>query len=189
MSSQSQPDISVPEAKQHEQTKEAPKLAPLSPQDFKVYNKHAEHMNMFHNHFRHTWKMMEEACTTNRRAQGQSIRGFINAGLQFCSQIEMHHGIEESYIFPMLAKKMPEFSRQDELVAQHKVIHKGLDQLQDYLEKCKSGEKELRMSELKVIMDSFGGVLWQHLDQEVETLGAENMRKYWTKEEIQRMVF
>jgi len=36
-------------------------------------------------------------------------------------------------------------------------------------------------------MESWGEVLWTHLDQEVETLGANNMRKYWTKEEIARI--
>jgi hypothetical protein len=36
-------------------------------------------------------------------------------------------------------------------------------------------------------MDSWGTVLWSHLEQEVKTLGAENMRKYWTIEEMRRM--
>ena len=43
------------------------------------------------------------------------------------------------------------------------------------------------MEEMKEIMDSFGEVLWQHLDDEVEQLGAENMRKYWTINEMRRM--
>jgi len=40
---------------------------------------------------------------------------------------------------------------------------------------------------LREKMDSWGEVLWKHLDQEVETLGAENMRKYWTLEEMRKM--
>ena len=40
---------------------------------------------------------------------------------------------------------------------------------------------------MKKILDSFGAVLWQHLDDEVKELGAENMRKYWTLEEMRRM--
>jgi hypothetical protein len=70
---------------------------------------------------------------------------------------------------------------------QHKQIHKGLDKLEKYLEECVDGERELRMSEMKEILDTFGTVLWQHLDDEVKQLGAENMRKYWTVEEIKRM--
>ncbi len=162
-------------------------LPPLSSADFRTFNHMAEHMDLFHNHFRSSWNMLYDSCVQNKRAGGQSIRSFLSAGLQFCQQLEMHHGIEETYVFPMLAKKMPEFRNKEELIAQHKQIHKGLDKLQDSLEKCRSGEQELRLSELKVIMDSFGKVLWQHLDQEVKTLGAENMRRYWTKDEMTRM--
>ncbi|KAF2152501.1 hypothetical protein K461DRAFT_226747 [Myriangium duriaei CBS 260.36] len=162
-------------------------LPPLSDHDFRVYNHLAEHMDMFHNHFRAQWNMLYDSCVKKKRAGGQSIRSFIGTGLQFCQQLEFHHGIEESYVFPMLAKKMPEFRKQEQLIAQHRDIHKGLDKLQDYLGKCSSGETELRLAELKVIMDSFGKVLWDHLDEEVETLGAQNMRRYWTKDEVQRL--
>lgn len=72
-------------------------------------------------------------------------------------------------------------------MTQHKQIHKGLDKLTEYLEQCSTGERELRLSEMKEIMDGFGKVLWQHLDDEVKELGAENMRKYWTKEEMARL--
>lgn len=40
------------------------------------------------------------------------------------------------------------------------------------------------MQEMKEIMDGFGMVLWEHLNDEVEQLGAENMRKYWALEEM-----
>lgn len=40
---------------------------------------------------------------------------------------------------------------------------------------------------MKFLMDTFGGVLWAHLEDEVRALGAENMRKYWTLEEMRRM--
>ena len=118
-----------------------------------------------------------------------SLKAFIGAGLQFVQHLEMHHGIEESYVFPILAKKMPEFrsgkgNGAAELLRQHKEIHKGLETLQNYLCACKSGETELEMSVLKTKMEGWGTVLWTHLDQEVRTLGAENMRKYWSLDEM-----
>jgi hypothetical protein len=58
---------------------------------------------------------------------------------------------------------------------------------EDYLNKCLSGETELDLRLLKEKMDTWGDVLWKHLDQEVVTLGAENMRKYWTLGEMRRM--
>ena len=87
----------------------------------------------------------------------------------------------------VLAKKMDAFREELELLTHHKLIHIGLEKLEKYLEDCKFGETELRMSQLKDIMDSFGAVLWEHLDAEVKQLGAENMRKYWSIKEMQRM--
>lgn len=118
-----------------------------------------------------------------------SIRQFLNTGLTFCNHLHTHHSIEEMHVFPMLAKKMPAFSQHLDLLAQHKEIHTGLDKFQTYLEDCISGERELRMEEMKSLMDGFGSVLWTHLDDEVEQLGAENMRKYWTLDEIKDMQF
>jgi len=162
-------------------------LPKLSAAEYRIYNRMSEHMDYFHNHFRQTWNELYKACETSKRAPGVSLRQFISQGLQFCSHLSMHHGIEEQHIFPVLAKKMPEFRQELELLTQHKQIHAGMDQLEEYLHKCRSGETELRLDEMKTMMDSFREVLWTHLDQEVKTLGAENMRKYWTVEEMRRM--
>lgn len=130
---------------------------------------------------------MYKACEANKRPAGMSIRQFLYTGLEFCSTLELHHGIEERHIFPVLATRMPAFKKELELLTQHKQIHAGLEKFQEYLEDCESGEKELRLGEMKTIMDGFGDVLWKHLAQEVKELGAENMRKYWTLEEMRRM--
>jgi len=85
---------------------------------------------------------------------------------------------------------MPEFKNgrnAAELLRQHKEIHKGMDLFEEYLRSCRDGEESFSLSELKTKMDCWGEVLWTHLDQEVKTLGAENMRKYWTVEEMRRM--
>jgi len=95
--------------------------------------------------------------------------------------------IEEHHIFPTLAKKMPAFSRELELLTQHKMIHAGLDRFEEYLGQCRSGERELRLEEMKGVLETFGAVLWQHLDEEVAQLGAENMRRFWSVEEMKRM--
>ncbi|KIW00450.1 uncharacterized protein PV09_07975 [Verruconis gallopava] len=163
------------------------KLPNLSPQDFRTFNRMAETMNYYHNHFRRTWTMMYDACEANKRPAGMSIRQFLNAGMQFCHQLTMHHDIEEAHIFPVLAKKMPAFRHEQEMKTAHKSIHAGLEKLEPWLEECLDGSRELNLKELKAIMDSFGDVLWEHLDAEVEQLGAENMRKFWTKTEMLRM--
>jgi hypothetical protein len=185
--------------------KEEKKLPKLSTSEFRTYNRMAEMMqycrsspripyelilkNADHNHFRATWTMMYNACEANQRPSSMSIRQFLNAGLQFCHSLTMHHDIEEAHIFPVLARKMPAFKHEMQMKTAHKKIHDGLEKLEPYLEACRDGETELNLKELKRIMDTFGKVLWQHLDEEVEELGAENMRKYWTEAEMGRMPF
>lgn len=117
-----------------------------------------------------------------------TLKQLLRAGLDFGDHLTAHHGIEERIVFPALAKRMPEFDpRRGDLVAQHKQIHKGLDGLTAYLESVQSGEASLEAAVLKGKMESWGEVLWAHLDDEVRSLGAENMAKYWTKEEVMNM--
>ena len=130
---------------------------------------------------------MYTACTANKRPAGMSIRQFLGMGLEFCHHLEVHHSIEEVYIFPELGRKMPLFRQKEHLLDQHRQIHGGLEGLQKYLGDCRNGERELRFDELKGLMDQFGTVLWAHLDDEVEQLGAENMRKFWTRPEMDRL--
>ncbi|KAK4057238.1 hypothetical protein OIO90_001733 [Microbotryomycetes sp. JL221] len=95
--------------------------------------------------------------------------------------LEMHHNIEESYIFPILAKKMPEFG--DAHPEEHKAIHEGKALS---LFGCKSPE-QFSADEMRRILTSWGPVLFYHLDAEVESLKPDNLRKYWTLEEVRRL--
>lgn len=180
-------------------------LPKLSASEFRLYNGMAEHMDYFvsspqsfvksqqvlthfqHNMFRASWNLIYGACESGKRPSNISMRQFLSTGLDFCSHLEMHHNFEEQHIFPLLAKKMPAFRHELQMRSQHKEIHAGLVKLQQYLEEVKSGERELVLKDLKVVMDSFGIVLWEHLNDEVEQLGAENMRRFWTVEEMRRL--
>ncbi|KAK2007606.1 hypothetical protein LZ32DRAFT_610143 [Colletotrichum eremochloae] len=165
-----------------------PELPPLTPAEFRVYNQMAEKMEYFHNYFRRQWTLLHDAATTGRRPRNMTLKQFLDTGLEFSRHLTAHHGIEEAHVFPMLAERMPEFrGGRAELLRQHKEIHKGLDAFEDYLRRCRDRETELELSVLREKMDGWGGVLWAHLDQEVATLGAENMRRYWTMEEVRRM--
>lgn len=105
--------------------------------------------------------------------------------------LSTHHSIEERHVFPHLARKMAIFSSSPAqlLVKQHEEIHNGMDKLEKYVKECLSGVRDLRMEEVKNIMDEFGGVLWDHLDREVYELGAERMRKFWSLGEMREMPF
>ncbi|OJJ68422.1 hypothetical protein ASPBRDRAFT_198858 [Aspergillus brasiliensis CBS 101740] len=165
---------------------------PLSAKDFKIYNRAAEQMEYYHGLLRLSWNMLWEASNSGRLPPYMKTRQFIAEGLRFAQHLEIHHSIEENHVFPHLAKKMPEFrtgkGRQAaELLRQHRQIHKGLEEFQKYLEACQEGKEELEFDVLRGKMDGWREVLWTHLDQEVKTLGAENMRRYWTKEEMPRI--
>ncbi|OCT45068.1 hypothetical protein CLCR_06327 [Cladophialophora carrionii] len=170
-----------------EKSNAEPALPKLSTQDFRTFNRLAVMMEAHHNHFRYTWNILYKTCETGSRPAGMSLRAFISQGLHLCHALTIHHTVEEQHVFPDLAKRMPIFAPKDHLISQHKAIHEGLEKMEEYLDSCRSGEKELRFPELKAVMDTFGEVLWAHLDDEVRTLGAENMRKYWSKQEMQSM--
>lgn len=145
-----------------------------------------------HNHHRLLWTQLLDSCPSpdtdpnpksNPKSKSKlSPRQLITTGLHFTSGLTLHHTIEEQHIFPVLARKMPQF--RTDLVAQHRAIHAGLGKLETYLQRCRGGEADLDRGEVRRIMDSFGGVLWAHLDDEVRALGAENMRLYWTVGEM-----
>ncbi|KAI5363314.1 putative hemerythrin [Septoria linicola] len=175
-----------PKQEQLEKEKEK-KLPKLSAQEFKAYNHMAEHMDMFHNHFRQTWTTLSTACTRNSRPSGMSIRQFLALITQFCHQLTLHHTIEEQHIFPVLAKKMAFFTPEEHALTQHAGIHKGVEELEEWVQEVKEGGREFNLRDLKSVLDGFGEVLWRHLDDEVRTLGAENMRLYWSLEEMRRM--
>ncbi|KAI1489114.1 hypothetical protein F5X96DRAFT_642303 [Biscogniauxia mediterranea] len=194
-------------------------------------------MEHFHAHFRRSWAVLYDAakCGGKQPAGGMSLKAYVGAGLSFLSQLETHHGIEETYIFPVLARRMPEFralssssspsstssstsssseeknhhhhgseeqaeaeegdskstkpnaAASYELLQQHREIHEGMEGMRSYLRACRAGEVELDLGVLAAQMETWGPVLRRHLDQEVEALGAENMRRYWTVEEIRRI--
>ncbi|CAI7653767.1 unnamed protein product, partial [Penicillium glandicola] len=127
----------------------------LTSSEFKAYNRLADHMDLFHNNFRALWNEIYSACAKNKRPTGQSIRAFLGLADSFRNQLNLHHTIEEHHFFPELAVRMPEFRK--DLVGQHREIHHGLDKMDQYLNMCRTGETELQLTHLKVLMDSFGG--------------------------------
>ncbi|KAI9665502.1 MAG: hypothetical protein M1831_001644 [Alyxoria varia] len=161
----------------------------LSASDFKTYNRMAETMDLYHNNFRYTWQQLWDSVSpaASSNGSGLSPSNLIKTGLRFVSSLSMHHSIEERHIFPYLGSRMPAFGPDGEPLKQHEQIHQGLKEMEKYLLACKHGERGLAREDLKVKMESWGQVLWQHMDDEVWQLGAERMRKYWSLEEMRRM--
>lgn len=141
-----------------------------------------------HTHFRHTWTFLWETVAAEKRLSELELSVFIQTGIDLARQLTGHHRTEERLVFPILGKKMVEF-RPDEgpLLGQHEKIHEGIEVFETYLRQCQNGKATFEPSALRERMESWGEVLWTHLDQEVATLAAENMRKYWSTDEIRAM--
>ena len=162
-------------------------LPPLTPSEQRIYSRMAETMTYYHNHFKSTYALLYSACSSNARPAGMSIAAFLRTAADFVQNLEMHHGIEEAHIYPLLGQRMPAFRDEKDLLGQHKMIHEGLDKLEEYVKDCKRGKRELRLGEMKGLLEGFGETLGKHLDEEVENLGAQEMRKYWSLEEMKGM--
>ncbi|GJJ06843.1 hypothetical protein Clacol_001039 [Clathrus columnatus] len=79
---------------------------------------------------------------------------------------------------------MPSFAENEQHLESHKKIHDGLEELGKIIRKVYDDQSTYSPSELRACMDGFREPLMRHLDEEVNDLRAENMRKYWTKEEV-----
>lgn len=145
-----------------------------------------------------------------------SLPAFLRDATSLASHLQTHHGIEEHHIFPILARKMPQFaappggkhSHSNKKIdssshsttkipsspapgshlLQHEAIHHGLDQYSALLFKYQKDNTSFNPKELRDCMDSFREALFVHLDEEVESLSGESMRAAgWTLDEIRRI--
>src|SRR5205814_3937222 len=66
-----------------------------------------------------------------------------------------------AYIFPILAKRMPQFKPEGDHLKEHQEIHKGLDEYIAYIKKCRKSRKDWDGEKMKNIMDSFRDVLFK----------------------------
>ncbi|SCV69856.1 BQ2448_1250 [Microbotryum intermedium] len=146
---------------------------PRNPTEQKEWDRMSTRMNMFHDHFRQTfarvWQMSEKVTP-------HELQEYLDYAEEFIHHLEGHHGIEERYIFPVLAKKMPEFR-----------IHAGMERYQNYIRAARHTPTAFRPEKMQEIMASMGPILFYHLDAEVETLKADNLRRYYTLDEVRRL--
>lgn len=93
-----------------------------------------------------------------------------------------HHDLEETCVFPILSKHRPEETERNK--AQHRALFVGLRAWQEYLVQAKTGKQPYDSNKLKKLMDAFGEVLVQHLNEERPTVTPEALSKY-SEEDLQ----
>ncbi|EKM60436.1 uncharacterized protein PHACADRAFT_189570 [Phanerochaete carnosa HHB-10118-sp] len=120
--------------------------------------------------------------------RGMNLRMYLSSAGELRKHLTVHHTIEERHIFPLLAKRMPTFKDDEQHIKSHHGIHEGLDKLGAFIEKWLAEPATYSPEEMKACLDGWREVLFRHLDEEVEDLRGENMKKYWTLEEVDRIV-
>ncbi|CAK5281531.1 unnamed protein product [Mycena citricolor] len=167
------------------------------------WNSISQKMEGFHNYFKQEFNTIYELADGSFTQRGLSLSLFLQmatrlnhrkcpdpipevTALTRAPDLTMHHTIEEAHIFPILATKMPQFSTETEHahIDSHKGIHDGLEALGELVQKYKAEPSSYSPSELRACLDGFRDVMFNHLDEEVNDLRGDNMKKYWTLEEL-----
>jgi len=158
-----------------------------SPETLARWNRLATSMQYFHDFFKAEYNDIYKLADGSYNEQHMTLPMFLRKIFAWKRHLETHHAIEERFIFPVLAKRMPAFADNDQHRTSHEGIHKGLDALGGHLTAWRSTPTTYSPETLRECLDSFGGVLLRHLDEEVQDLQAENMKKYWKIEEVDRI--
>ncbi|KLO09122.1 hypothetical protein SCHPADRAFT_1000496 [Schizopora paradoxa] len=158
-----------------------------SPEELVRWNRLATSMQYFHDYFRQEYNEIYKLADGSFNEQGMNLPSFLRKIFAWKRHLETHHSIEERFFFPILAKRMPAFANDEQHRKSHDGIHKGLDELGTHLATWRSAPTTYSPETLRKCLDSFGDVLLRHLDEEVKDLQAENMKKYWKLEEVDRI--
>ncbi|KAJ9111069.1 hypothetical protein QFC19_001267 [Naganishia cerealis] len=188
----------------------------LTERELREWNHMAEGMEYYHNHFRHSFdsiyqvsrvyvlhslerdtdmKYLLQMADGKFHSRGLSLQQYLKQASSLYSHLEMHHQIEEKHIFPILARKMPQFKagarESGAHLKSHKQIHNGslgMDKYAALLTKYAADPTSYSPTELRENMDSWREVLFHHLEEEVHDLSGDSMRKAgWTLNEVKGM--
>ncbi|KAF8893791.1 hypothetical protein BD779DRAFT_1503431 [Infundibulicybe gibba] len=144
-------------------------------------------MNSFHQWFKDEFNTLYELGDGSFTQRGLSLPMYLESAKRLNAHLTLHHTVEEQHFFPVLAKRMPNFGSGEDHIESHRKIHKGLDDLEALVKKFQSDPTSYRPSEMRNCLDSFRTVLFKHLDDEVADLSGENLKKYWTLEEVDKL--
>lgn len=146
-------------------------------------------MSYFHDSHKRTFNK-SYAHADDYAEHGQSLKAFLRESYNLVVHLGNHHRIEESYIFPLLARKHPAFRNDAEHKASHRAIHSGLDRYSAFLREAMADEAKYSPDKLRSILDSFREPLMRHLDDEVRDLQPDSLKAHgFTLTEVRALPF
>ncbi|KAM0281795.1 hypothetical protein ACHAQH_003377 [Verticillium albo-atrum] len=111
-----------------------------------------------------------QCVNVGTRGTQQDIDDFVNYASLWHKAVTHHHHTEETMIFPDIERMAGVPGLMEANVAQHEAFHHGLEEYKTYLDSVQAAEEKYNGAKLKGIIDSFAGVLQQHLADEIDTL-------------------
>ncbi len=90
-----------------------------------------EGMLPFHEHFRHSISQISALLTvlspqSASKSKPTALNNLLYLTASLCRSLETHHTIEERFIFPTLAKKLPQFGKSSQHIKEHDQMHSAL---------------------------------------------------------------
>jgi len=85
-----------------------------------------------------------------------------------------------------MPKFAPDYADQGHIKA-HRAIHDGLVRLGALVKKWRQQPSTYSPQELRECLDSFSGILFEHLDQEVEDIKGDNLKPHFSLREIEKL--
>ncbi|KAI0958636.1 hypothetical protein AcV7_004395 [Taiwanofungus camphoratus] len=159
------------------------------------WNSAADNMQQFHDHFKLEFKHIYQLADGSFSNRGMSLQTYLRMANQLVRHLTAHHTIEEEYIFPVLAKRMPGFGTGERHLKSHEAIHDGiylslsgnlcanncallltlwfqllllgLDKLSALIRRWTMNPSTYSPTEMMACLDSWREVLFKHLDEEV----------------------
>lgn len=120
-------------------------------------------MACVHNAFIRCLNSMFYNATRLKKGDEMSFVGYC---LILVEVIHSHHSIEEEIIFPAFSSALDMKVNVD----QHRIFHKGLDDMEAYLKDVESGKETYDGEKIVQLLNAFTDDLVQHLNDEVGTL-------------------
>lgn len=84
--------------------------------------------------------------------------------------LHMHHETEEAVCFPEIEKSIGIPGFMEKNVEQHEAFGPGVGEYDVYVKACQEGRETFDGERVRKIIDGFGGILTQHLTEEIDTL-------------------
>ncbi|GAC76659.1 protein phosphatase 1, regulatory subunit, and related proteins [Moesziomyces antarcticus T-34] len=146
-----------------------------------------EGMLPFHEHFRHSISQISALLTvlspqSASKSKPTALNNLLYLTASLCRSLETHHTIEERFIFPTLAKKLPQFGKSSQHIKEHDQMHSALHSLESYVgevarnlrqAKAKDGLEEVYdHAKMEALVAKLKDTLLPHLAAEEASLRA-----------------